>query len=254
MAAGVGTVMSSFNDINGQPVTSSKKYLTEILRGKLGFEGYVVADWAAVRQLERQGVARDRKECAKLALTAGFDMDMCSSCFSDNLKQLLSDGEVLEEDINLAVRRILRIKYAKGLFKKPYTEKKRVDRTEHLRAARTMAAESMVLLKNNGVLPLDRRSKIALLGPFVNEKRSLLGTWTLNYILSETQSLYEAMTEKIGKDNVFLQEDRSGLYRIIFITDRSMRRVSGRQVNRKCIFFRHNATIMKVSSDIHFSV
>ena len=210
--AGVGTVMSSFNDINGQPVTSSRKYLTDILRGKLGFEGYVIADWGAVQQLQKQGVARDRKECAKLALTAGLDMDMCSSCFEENLKQLLAEGEVTEEDINLAVRRILRIKFAKGLMKNPYTEKKRVDRTTHMRNARALSAESMVLLKNDGVLPLSKESKVALLGPFVKERRTLLGTWTLNYILSETPNLYEAMAEKIGKDRILLEQDETGLY------------------------------------------
>lgn len=210
--AGVGTVMSSFNDINGQPVTSSKKYLTDILRGDLGFEGYVVADWGAVQQLQKQGVARDRKECAKLALTAGLDMDMCSSCFEENLKQLLADGEIAEEDINLAVRRILRIKFAKGLMRKPYTEKRRVDRTAHMCNARTLSAESMVLLKNDGVLPLSKESRVALLGPFVKERRTLLGTWTLNYILSETPNLYEAMTEKIGKDHILLEQDETGLY------------------------------------------
>lgn len=210
--AGVGTVMSSFNDINGQPVTSSKKYLTDILRGDLGFEGYVVADWGAVQQLQKQGVARDRKECAKLALTAGLDMDMCSSCFEENLKQLLADGEIAEEDINLAVRRILRIKFAKGLMRKPYTEKRRVDRAAHMCNARALSAESMVLLKNDGVLPLSKESKVALLGPFVKERRTLLGTWTLNYILSETPNLYEAMTEKIGKDHILLEQDETGLY------------------------------------------
>lgn len=210
--AGVGTVMSSFNDINGQPVTSSRKYLTDILRGDLGFNGYVVADWGAVQQLRKQGIAKDKKECAKLALTAGLDMDMCSNCFADNLKQLIADGEVAEEDIDLAVRRVLRIKFAKGLMKKPYTEKRRVDRTEHMRNARILSAESMVLLKNDDVLPLSKKGRVALLGPFIRERRSLLGTWTLNYILSETPNIYEAMVEKIGKDHILIEQDETGLY------------------------------------------
>ena len=204
--------MSSFNDINGQPVTSSRKYLTDILRGDLGFNGYVVADWGAVQQLRKQGIAKDKKECAKLALTAGLDMDMCSNCFADNLKQLIADGEVVEEDIDLAVRRVLRIKFAKGLMKKPYTEKRRVDRTEHIRNARTLSAESMVLLKNDDVLPLSKKGRVALLGPFIKERRSLLGTWTLNYILSETPNIYEAMVEKIGKDHILIEPDETGLY------------------------------------------
>lgn len=210
--AGVGTIMSSFNDINGQPITSSRKYLTDILRGSLDFDGYVVTDWGSVQQLQKQGVAQDRKECAKLALLAGVDMDMCSLCYKDNLKQLCESGEVSEEDINLAVRRILRIKYMKGLFDSPFAKERRVDRKEHIINTKTLASESIVLLKNNDVLPLCKASKIALLGPFAFEKRSLLGTWTLNYIISETPSLYEALTQKIGTDNVLIEQDKTGLF------------------------------------------
>lgn len=210
--AGVGTIMSSFNDISGQPITSSRKYLTDILRGKLGFDGYVVSDWGSVQQLQKQGVAQDRKECAKLALLAGLDMDMCSFCYKDNLKQLYESGEVSEEDINLAVRRILRLKYMKGLFDSPFTKERQVDRKEHIINTKTLASESIVLLKNNDVLPLCKSSKIALLGPFAFEKRSLLGTWTLNYILSETPSLYEALTQKIGADNVLIEQDKTRLF------------------------------------------
>lgn len=210
--SGVGTIMSSFNDISGQPITSSRKYLTDILRGKLGFDGYVVSDWGSVQQLQKQGVAQDRKECAKLALLAGLDMDMCSFCYKDNLKQLYESGEVSEEDINLAVRRILRLKYMKGLFDSPFTKERQVDRKEHIINTKTLASESIVLLKNNDLLPLCKSSKVALLGPFAFEKRSLLGTWTLNYILSETPSLYEALTQKIGADNVLIEQDKTRLF------------------------------------------
>lgn len=209
--AGVGTVMSSFNDINGEPVSSSKKYLTEILRDKLGFKGYVVTDWGAVRQLQHQGVAQNDKESAKLSIEAGVDMDMCTCCFSDNLKQLLYDGEITEEVIDVAVRRVLRIKFAKGLMEQPYTRKRKVDRTLHMERARELSAESMVLLKNDGVLPLKKSTKIALLGPFVKERRSLLGTWALSFILEETPSLYDAMVEKIGADHILLELDETGL-------------------------------------------
>lgn len=212
VSAGVATVMSSFNDINGQPVTSSKKYLTDILRNKLGFEGYVVSDWSSVTQLEKQGVAENRAKCAELAINAGVDMDMCTNCYLNNLEQLISEGRVSEETLNTAVRRILRVKFEKGLFDRPYTEERSVDRSEHLNNAKELASEAAVLLKNNSVLPLKKDTKVALLGPFVHERRSLLGTWALDYILPETKTIYEAMTEKIGADNVLVNPDKTGLF------------------------------------------
>lgn len=209
--AGVGTVMSSFNDINGQPVTSSKKYLTEILREKLFFDGFVVSDWAAVQQLIRQGVAGNRDECTRLAICAGVDMDMCDNCYIENLEELVNRGEVSEETIDISVRRILRIKFAKGLFWHPYCEERLVDRTEHLADARSMAAESMVLLKNDNVLPLKKESTVALLGPFTKEKRSLLGSWTLDFDMQDVASLFEAMRDKIDEEHVLTNADETGL-------------------------------------------
>lgn len=198
--AGVGSVMSSFNDISGQPVTSSKKYLTKILRNELGFEGMVVSDWAAIQQLIRQGVTDDRAICAQIAIEAGVDMDMCDLCYSENLEALVDTGKVSMECIDMAVRRILRIKFAKGLFEKPYCNKREVNRQLHLTDARELAVESMVLLKNNQVLPIQNNQKVALLGPFKTEKRSLLGSWTLDFDINDTKSLMEAMTDKIGQN------------------------------------------------------
>lgn len=200
--AGVGTVMSSFNDISGQPVTSSKKYLTEILRQNLGFDGFVVSDWAAIQQLLRQGVAENRATCAQLAIEAGVDMDMCDNCYIENLDRLVNEGKISEKVIDDSVRRILRIKFAKGLFKKPYCEMREVNRKSHLNDARMLAAESMVLFKNNQVLPLKKDSKIALVGPFVSEKRSFLGSWTLDFDIRDTKSLIETMTNKVGENNI----------------------------------------------------
>lgn len=191
--AGIGTVMSSFNDINGQPITSSSKYLTDILRRKLGFEGFVISDWCAVLQLQKQGVAENKSDCAKLALNAGLDMDMIDRCYIDNLEKLIENGEVSVETLDESVRRILRVKIAIGLFENPYCEKCEIDRTEHLRDAKELAEESMVLLKNDGVLPLKEEDNILLAGPFVTERRSLLGSWTLDGKASETPNLLEAL-------------------------------------------------------------
>lgn len=210
--AGTGTVMSAFNEISGQPVTSSRKYLTDILRGWLGFEGFVVSDWAAVQMLVRCGVAEDRAGCAKLSVLAGLDMDMVSGCYAENLEDLVKKGEIPEEAIDLAVRRILRVKWAKGLFERPYCRPRAAVRKKHLDDARVLAAESMVLLKNEGVLPLKKGMKIALLGPFVREKRSLLGSWTLDYDLSDVKSLLEAMQERAGKEELGLCSDETGLF------------------------------------------
>ncbi len=190
---GVATVMSSFNDINGIPVSGSKKYLTDILRGQLGFEGFIVSDWGATEQLIHHGFAEDRKDCAKKAINAGLDLDMCVKCYIENLEALVNEGEVTIETIDTAVERILCVKLAMGLFERPYGEKFDFDKEKHLKDARELAAESMVLLKNDGVLPLEKDAKIALMGPFIGERRSLLGTWSLDGSEAETPNFYEAM-------------------------------------------------------------
>ncbi len=209
--AGVGTVMSSFNDINGVPATGSKKYLTDILRGKLGFEGFVVSDWGAVSQLEKQGIAANRAECTKIALEAGLDLDMCDKCYIENLEKLVLEGTVSEREVDTAVKRILCVKLKMGLFEHPYGERREYDRTKHLEDARQLAAESMVLLKNNGILPLKKDTNIGLLGPFITERRSLLGTWTLDGSADETPNLLEAMRQAIKGGKLFCQ-DTSGVF------------------------------------------
>lgn len=196
--AGALTVMSSFNDINGQPVTSSKKYLTDILRGKLGFEGFVVSDYDAVCQLIKQGVADSRAQCAAAALNAGLDMDMHDKCYMEELENAVKSGKLSESVIDEAVRRVLTVKMAAGLFEHPYAEKKGTDRAKHLKDARDMAAESLVLLKNNGVLPIKKSEKVGLLGPFSHERRSLLGSWTIDGKAEETPTLAEKMREALG--------------------------------------------------------
>lgn len=192
--AGAKTVMSAFNDINGQPITSSKYYLTDVLRDNLGFDGFVVSDFNAVIQLIRQGVAGDKADCAKLAINAGLDMNMCDCCYLDTLKQLVEDGKVDISIVDEAVKRIIKVKLLKGLFENPYCCPENIDRTPHLKLAREMAQESMVLLKNdNGVLPLKRDANIALAGPFTYEQRSLLGSWTIDGKASETEHFCSAL-------------------------------------------------------------
>jgi len=213
---GVGTVMSSFNDINGQPVTSSYKYLTEILRKELSFKGFVISDWGAIAQLKNQGIAENDADAAEFAINAGLDMDMADNIYINNLEKLIKNGLVEESVLNESVRRILRIKFAKGLFDRPYCYPKEYNKSEHLKASYELASESMVLLKNNSVLPLDKKSKIALLGPMVYERRALLGSWTLDGAPEETENIYEAIQKKCEKGNVFTIDDKTGLYDNLF--------------------------------------
>lgn len=211
--AGCDTVMSSFNDINGEPVSGSRYYMTEILRDYLGFEGFVISDWGTCARLKTQGVADNPADATVLSINAGVDMDMCDEHYIKTLEKLVEDGKVSMNTIDTAVRRILRVKFAKNLFENPYCKMPKIDRTEHLKCARELAAESMVLLKNdNKVLPLTKNKKIALLGPFVHEKRALLGSWCLSGENEEFPTFYDAMVEMVGKDNLIVASDNNGLY------------------------------------------
>ena len=192
--AGVKTVMSSFNEVSGQPVTSSHYLLTDVLRGELGFEGFVVSDYASIKQLIGQGVASNKKDCARLAINAGLDMDMASYYYSDYLEELVKDGSVDESTINDSVRRILCVKLEKGLFEHPSVTPIAVDRREHQSFAREFAGECMVLLKNkNSVLPLKKESNVAVYGPLKDEKRAILGSWTIDFDIERSVSVIDGI-------------------------------------------------------------
>lgn len=181
--AGAATVMSAFNDISGIPASANRYTMTDILRGKWGFDGFVVSDWGAVEQLKTQGVAADDAEACRKALTAGLDMDMVDDVYRRSLPELIAEGAIAEEVLDEAVRRILRVKFRMGLFERPYVEEL-PDTTRYLRpearaVARELAAESMVLLKNeSGVLPVRSEVKrIALMGPMADNRVDLMGSW-----------------------------------------------------------------------------
>lgn len=202
---GVATVMSAFNDINGEPVSGSKYYITNILREKLRFDGFVVSDYAAIHQLIHNGVVENDSEASIRAIDAGVDMDMWDACYLDNLEQAVKDGRISESVIDNAVKRVLEAKFKKGLFEKPYCEPKPYDRKQHLKDARKLAGESVVLLKNEAnVLPLAKTSHVSLVGPFAQERRSLLGSWTIDGRAEETPNLAEAMREAVkGTGSVY---------------------------------------------------
>ncbi len=192
--AGAATVMTSFNAIAGLPCTSSRYLLREVLKQEFGFDGFVVSDWGAVHHLQtRFGIAEDKKECAEKALNAGLDMDMVSGCFFQYVKELLSEGLITEEVLDDAVRRILRVKMAFGLFEDPYKPKKELDYEAHSEEAVRVAEECLVLLKNeNGILPLKKDAKIAAVGPMVDLRRDHLGSWTLDFDLTYVKTIREA--------------------------------------------------------------
>lgn len=181
--AGAATVMSAFNDISGVPASANSYTMNEVLRGKWGFDGLVVSDWGAVVQLMSQGAAADTTEACMKAITAGLDMDMVDDVYLTSLDSLITSGQLDESVLDEAVRRILRVKFRLGLFEKPYIaelpESERFLLEDSRKLARAFAAETFVLLKNEGdILPLssDRRT-VALLGPMADNREDLMGSW-----------------------------------------------------------------------------
>ncbi|MGQ7869333.1 beta-glucosidase BglX [Sunxiuqinia sp. sy24] len=181
--AGVGCVMSSFNDVDGIPATGNKWLLTDLLRSQWGFDGFVVSDYTSVNEMIAHGLG-DLQAVSALSLKAGLDMDMVGEGFLTTLEKSLEEGKISEEDINTACRRVLEAKYKLGLFEDPYryndiTRPVKDILTEENRAlARKAAAHSFVLLKNEKeVLPLEKTGTIALVGPLANSKNNMLGTW-----------------------------------------------------------------------------
>lgn len=196
--AGAATVMSAFNNINGIPATVNKYTLVEVLKKRWKHQGFVVSDWDAVGQLVNQGVAESRKEAARMAFTAGVEMNMRDNCYRDYLSELVKEGKISLNQIDDAVRRVLRIKFELGLFEHPYTpivtEDKRYLLPESKFVAMKLAEESIVLLKNKkNMLPLFKQKKIALIGPVAKNKGCLLGSWSAHGKSSDVTSIYEAL-------------------------------------------------------------
>jgi beta-glucosidase len=181
--AGVGTVMSAFNDLNGVPTSANPFTLTRVLRGEWKFDGFVVSDYTAIKELINHGVAANDKDAAQAALNAGVDMEMVSRLFNQQGPGLLKEGKVSQATIDEAVRRILRIKFRLGLFEHPYTseapESESLLTSSNRAAAREIAGRSMVLLKNDHeALPLKRNiGSLAVIGPLADDRRAPLGWW-----------------------------------------------------------------------------
>lgn len=186
--AGVSTFMNSFNDLNGTPATAHSYLLKDVLKGKWGFDGFVVSDWGSVGEMIPHGYAKDNARAAEMAINAGTDMDMESRSYIENLAELVKTKKVSMDRIDDAVKRILRKKYELGLFDDPFRfinaarEKKTLNHPSHLEASRDMARKSIVLLKNEGnILPLSKNLKsIALIGPLVKAEKDMKGFWTVD--------------------------------------------------------------------------
>lgn len=198
--AGSLSVMTSFNDLDGIPASGNKYLMTDILRDEWGFDGFVVTDYTAINEMVPHGVAADNYEAGLLAINAGVDMDMQGGVYFDHLKQQVEEGKVSEKQINVAVGRILKLKFMMGLFDDPYRycDKKRekdfIYSQEHLDAAYDVAKRSLVLLKNeDSVLPLNKNEKIAVIGPLANSKRDLLGSWKASGGLEHAVTVLQAI-------------------------------------------------------------
>ncbi len=208
--AGVGTIMTSFNEISGIPSSANKWLLTEVLRDEWGFQGFVVTDYTSINELVPHGIAADDQQAGELALNAGVDMDMQGAVYYNYLAKSLKEGKVKQEQIDEAVRRILRMKFALGLFDDPYhycneeREKDLVMSSENLDAALEMAHKSIVLLKNeNHLLPLSKEtSRIALIGPLGDDKKDLIGSWSAAGDYTKCVSLLEGIQKKTAEQNV----------------------------------------------------
>ncbi len=204
---GAPTLMSSFNEVNGTPVTANHYLLRELLRDELGFDGMVVSDYDAVAELVPFGLARDRAEAAVLAVRAGIDMDMGSRVYLEELANAVRDGRVEEELIDQAVRRILRVKFWTGVFDRPYVDGERAKSVvlcdEHRELAREAARQSIVLLKNEGnLLPLKKSEKVAVIGPFADKPDECLGRWACDARDEDVTTILQGIKAKVGDAQV----------------------------------------------------
>ncbi|HNS16699.1 MAG TPA: beta-glucosidase BglX [Bacteroidales bacterium] len=202
--AGVGSVMTSFNEVDGIPATGNKWLMTDVLRDQWGFDGFVVTDYTAINEMIAHGMG-DLQAVSALALRAGVDMDMVGEGFLTTLLRSLKEGKVTEAQIDQACRRILETKYKLGLFDDPYRycdlnrPGKDIATEEHTRIARETAARTFVLLKNEDqLLPLEKKGKIALIGPLADNRENMAGMWSVAVDHRESVTVLEGFRSAVG--------------------------------------------------------
>lgn len=216
--AGVGTVMSSFNTVDGIPATANKWLIDDVLRKQWGFEGMLVTDYNSIGEMNTHGVA-DVNDAAVMAMNAGTDMDMVTKSFLDPLEQALAEGKVSEKRIDEACRRVLEMKYKLGLFDNPYKycDTLRASRetftAENRAIARSIAAETFVLLKNErGLLPLTGKKRIGLIGPMGDARNNMCGMWSITCEPEEHVSLLDGLRAAVGSSAEVLFAKGSNIY------------------------------------------
>ncbi|WP_179337019.1 beta-glucosidase BglX [Winogradskyella ludwigii] len=221
--AGVGSVMASFNEIDGVPATGNKWLLTDLLRDDWGFNGFVVTDYTGIYEMTEHGIG-DKYQVSEQALKAGVDMDMAGdspsipAAFVKTLKESYENGKVSMDDIDTAVRRMLTAKFQLGLFDDPYKycdvnrSKTEIFTLENKAFARKVAAESMVLLKNEEqLLPIKKSSTIALIGPLAKATNNMAGTWSVATDQEKSNSVFDGLTEVIGDKGTLLYAKGSNI-------------------------------------------
>ena len=198
--AGAVSVMTSYSELNGVPGTADYHLMTDVLRDQWNFTGFVVSDWNSVMEMVMHGFVEGDRDAAELSTNAGLDFEMHSTALGDNLQALIAEGKVSQERIDSAVRRLLRVKFAMGLFETPYSsEKEEFLKDEYLQVAKQAAVESFVLLKNeNDVLPLNKKQKVAIIGPLAEVPYQQLGTWIYEGEAKDSHTLLPALESYLG--------------------------------------------------------
>ncbi|WP_312499070.1 beta-glucosidase BglX [Enterococcus sp.] len=208
--AGAKLVMTSFNTVDGIPATANRWLFRDVLRKEFGFEGVVISDWGAIIEIIAHGAAENEKQAAELAIKAGVDIEMMTTCYTDHLQELIEEGTVDEALLDEAVLRILTLKNELGLFENPYRGADEAEEAavvlsdDHRLIAKDIAKKSMVLLKNEGILPFKKQEKIAIVGPGA-QSRDLLGAWSWQGKQEEVVNLVEG-AEAIGAKIIFGSE------------------------------------------------
>lgn len=201
---GAGTLMTSYNAIDGVPCTANKELLTDVLRNQWGFKGFVYSDLISIEGIVGMRAAKDNKEAAVKALKAGLDMDLGGNAFGKNLKKAYEEGLITMTDLDRAVGNVLRLKFQMGLFENPYVSpelaKKLVHSKEHKELARQVAREGVVLLKNEGVLPLSKHiGHLAVIGPNADEMYNQLGDYTAPQVREEVATVLDGIRAAVSE-------------------------------------------------------
>ncbi|MDB5275268.1 MAG: beta-glucosidase [Ferruginibacter sp.] len=249
--AGVGSVMASFNEVDGIPATANKFLMTDVLRNQWGFKGFVVTDYTGINEMEAHGIG-DLQQVSALALKAGVDMDMVGEGFLTTLKKSLEEKKVTQQQIDMACRLVLEAKYKLGLFEDPYkycNEQRaatEIFTPANRKVAREIAGESFVLLKNKGgLLPLKKNTTIALIGPLADAKENMPGTWSVATDFSTPISVLQGLKNAVGNQGKVLYAKGSNLDADSMIEERGT--MFGKSLHRDS---RPKEVILKEALDI----